>query len=165
MAGQRIEEMDFRPRIPIVRVLLAVVVFGFLAFIFANEKRYEFNLPDRPTASDLVETIGIGLMLVFGFGFITSFLLLPFRLKFTELGIRRFTLFPPWFIPWKSVLVARIGSYKGYLALELSVRRFRWICIPLMDYKAGARLLAEIRRRLPVSVQVSERQLSQLGDT
>src|SRR5512139_892646 len=99
MAEQRIEEIDFRPRLPIVRLLLAVVVFCFLTFIFADEKRFVFSLPDRPTFSDLVETIGIGFMLVLGFGFITSFLLLPFRLKFSELGIRRFTLFPPWFVP------------------------------------------------------------------
>lgn len=163
MAEQRIEEIDFRPRIPIVRLILAIAVFGFLALIFANEKRYEFSLPDRPTASDLVETVGIGFMLILGFAFITSFLLLPLRLTFTESGIKRFTLFPPWFIPWNSVRVARIGSYKGYLALELSVRRFRWICIPLMDYKSSARLLAELRGRLPVDVQVSERQLTQLG--
>jgi hypothetical protein len=160
----RIEEIDFRPRLPVVRLILSCLVFGVLAFAFVSQKWVDFNLADRSMASDLAETVGIGLLLLLSFGFIASFLLLQFRLKFTEAGIQRFTLFSPWFIPWNSVQAARVGSFKGYLALELWISRRRWICVPLLEYRKGNRLLAEIRRRLPVEVQVSEWQLSQLGD-
>ena len=160
----RIEELDFRPRLPAVRLILSCLVFGVLAFAFVNEKWIDFNLAARPMADNLAETVGVGLLLLLSFGFIASYLLLQFRLKFTEAGIRRLTLFPPWFIPWDSVQAARIGSFKGYLALELWVSRRRWICVPLLEYRRGDLLLAEIRRRLPVEVQVSEKQLSQIRD-
>jgi hypothetical protein len=158
----RIEEIDFGPRLPAVRLILSCLVFGILAFAFVNQKWADFSLVGRSLFGDLAETIGIGLLLLLSFGFIASFLLLQFRLKFTEAGIQRVTLFPPWFIPWDSVRAARVGSFKGYLALELWVSKRRWICIPLLEYRKGDRLLAEIRRKLPVEVQVSDTQLSQM---
>lgn len=164
MGEPRIEEMDFRPLFPVLRLLLACLVFGFLGWVFVNEKWLEFNMTGRPTPlSLLVETVGIGILILTGFGFITSFLVLQFRLNFTEEGIHRLTLFAPRFIPWGSVRAAQIGSYKGYLALELLVGRRRWVCIPLLEYGRGAHLLEEIRRRLPVEVQASDRQLALLG--
>ena len=147
-----------------MRLILSCLVFGVLAFAFVSQKWVDFNLAARPMAADLAETVGVGLLLLLSFGFIAGFLLLQFRLKFTEAGIRRLTMFSPWFIPWESVRAARVGSFKGYLALELWVSRRRWICVPLLEYRRGDRLLAEIRRRLPVEVQVLEKQLSQLRD-
>jgi hypothetical protein len=160
----RIEEIDFGPRLPAVRLILSCLVFCVLAFAFVSQKWVDFNLAGHPMAADLAETVGVGLLLLLSFGFIASFLLLQFRLKFTEAGIQRLTLFSPWFISWNSVEAARVGSFKGYLALELWVSRRRWICVPLLEYRRGDRLLAEIRKRLPVEVQVSEKQLSQLRD-
>jgi hypothetical protein len=164
MVERRIEEIDFRPRLPVVRLVLACLVFGFLSWIFVREKWLEFNMVDRPTSPGvLVEVVGIGLLILAGFGFITSFLLLQFRLRFTEAGIRRLTLFGPRFIPWGGVRAAQLGSYKGYIALELLVSRRRWVCIPVLEYGRGAHLLEEIRRRLPVEVRASERQLALLA--
>jgi hypothetical protein len=164
MVQSRIEEIDFRPRLPIVRLILACLVFGFLAYIFVREKSFEFNMADRANSAGLlIEAVGIGLLIVSGFGFIASFLLLQFRLRFTEAGIRRLTFFGPRFIPWSSVRGAQLGSYKGYLALELSVSRRRWICIPVLEYGKGFHLFEEIRKRLPVEVKASDRQLALLG--
>ena len=164
MAHPRIEEIDFRPRLPIVRLGLACLVFGFLGFIFVREKLFEFSMADHANyPAVLTEAVVIGLLIVLGFGFITSFLLLQFRLRFTEAGIRRLTLFAPRFIPWSSVQRAQLGSYKGYLALELFVGRRRWICIPVLEYGSGFHLFEEIRKRLPVEVQASDRQIAVLG--
>lgn len=164
MGEPGIEDIDFRPRLPAVRLALACLVFGFLGWAFAGEQRFELQRGDSLTLGRLAEALGIGLMLLAGFGFITSFLLLQFRLRFTEAGIRRLTLFRPRFIPWGGVRAARVGSYKGYLTLELWVSRRRWVCVPLMEYGRGWRLLAEIRKRVPVEVQVSDKQTALMRD-
>jgi hypothetical protein len=161
----RLEQIDFSPRLPVGRLILTCLVFGFLGWVFVREKQFEFTQPDAPTLRDLLETGGIGLLLLVSFGFITSFLLLQFRLRFSESGIRRFTLFGPWFVPWSAVRTAHVSNYKGYLALELRVSRWRWICIPLLEYRRGARLLNELRTRLPVEVVASEKQLALLSDS
>ena len=164
MVQSRIEEIDFRPRLPIVRLILACLVFGFLGFIFVREKAFEFSMAGRANSAGLlIESIGIGLLMVLAFGFTVSFLLLQFRLRFTEAGIRRLTLFGPRFIPWSSVRGAQLGNYKGYLALELFVSRRRWICIPVLEYGKGFQLFEEIRKRLPVEVHASDGQLAMLG--
>ena len=164
MGDSRIDDIDFSPQVPIVRLILICLAFGVLVWAFVNEVRFQLQLEGRPTRGDLVETAGIGVLLLTSFCFITSFLLLQFRLRFTEAGIRRLTLFGPRFIPWRSVLAAQIENYRGYLVLGLWVSRRRWICVPLLEFKRRGRLLAEIRSRLPVEVRASEGQLAVIGD-
>ena len=164
MDHSRIEGIDFGPQVPIVRLVLTCLAFGVLGWAFVNELRFELQQTDRPALGDMVEVIGIGVLLLGSFCFITSFLLLQFRLRFTEAGLHRLTLFGPRFIPWGSVRAAQVESYRGFLVLVLWVSQRRWICVPLLEFKRSARLLAEIRRRVPVEVQVSHKQLALLGD-
>ena len=165
MGTSRIEDKDFQPKLPLYRLVLVVIVFGVLGLAFLNDKWSDYKFAGKLELSDLFEFIGIGLILLLGFSFIVAFLLLPFRLRFTELGIRRRTVFGPWFVAWGSVRAAHVGNYKGYQALELRIGRWRWICVPLLEYKNAGALLAEIRSRLPVEVKVSDRQLSLLRDS
>jgi hypothetical protein len=162
MGDYRIEEIDFLPQVPVVRLVLTCLAFGALGWAFINEVWFEFQLAGRLTLTDLVEAVGIGLLLLTGFCFITSFLLLQFRLRFTEAGLRRLTLFGPRFIPWSAVRAAQIESYRGNLVLTLRVSQRRWVCVPLLEFRRSARLLAEIRRRVTVEVRASERQLALL---
>lgn len=164
MGDSKIDEIDFFPRLPIVRLVLTCLAFGVLSWAFVNEVRFEFQLAGPPALGDLVEAVGIGLLLLTSFCFITSFLLLQFRLRFTEAGIRRLTLFGPRFIPWGSVRAAQVESYRGYLTLGLWVSRRRWACVPLLEFRRSACLLAEIRRRVPVEVRASDKELALLGD-
>ena len=80
---------------------------------------------------------------------LASYLTLPLRLTFTEEGIRRRTVLPPRFVAWHSVRAASLGAARGHFWLELKVGQWRWICIPLSDYRRAASLLSEIRARLP----------------
>ena len=162
MHNPRIEDIDFLPRVPIVRLALTCLVFGILGWAFANDTWFEFQLAGRLTRGDLVEAIVIGLMLLVIFCFITSFLLLQVRLRFTEAGIRRLTLFGPRSIQWSDVRAAQVESVKGYLVLGLWVSRRRWVCVPLLEYRRGARLFSEIRKRVPVEVRASDKQLTLL---
>jgi hypothetical protein len=162
--SKRIEEINFHPQLPVVRLALSCLAFGFLFWSFIDECGDKLRQGARTDTAFLVETACISLFLLGGFGFVTSFLLLPFRLRFTEKGIRRLTLLPPRFVPWSAVLAAQVGSYKGYLWLELWVSRMRWVSVPLMEYRKGAELLAEIRQRLPVEVRVTEEQIAHLRE-
>ena len=164
MVDSRIEHIDFLPRVPVVRIVLTCLAYGVLGWALMNEVWFELQLAGRPVLGDLVETVGTGLFLLGSFCFISSFLLLQFRLRFTEEGIRRLTFFGPRFIPWGSFLAAQVESWRGYLVLGLWVSKRRWICVPLLEFKKSASLLEEIKSRLPVQVQVSEKQLALLGD-
>ena len=164
MLDSRIEHIDFMPRVPIVRLVLTCLAFGVLSWAFMNEVWFELRFTGGMAPADLVEAIGIGLFLLVSFCFITSFLLLQFRLRFTEAGIRRLTLFKPRFIPWGSVRSAEVESYRSYLTLGLWVGQRRWVCVPLLEFRRRARLLSEISKRVPVEVRVSEKQLALLGD-
>ena len=164
MSSYKIDEIGFGPRVPLVRLVLNCLAFGVLGWAFINETMFEFQAVGQRTLSDLVEVIGISFLLLASFSFTTSFLLLQFRLRFTETGIRRFTLLGPRFIPWDSVRAAQLESFKGYLMLSLWVSRWRWIYVPLMEFRSSARLFEEIRRRLPVEVRATENQRALLGD-
>ncbi len=164
MSTYKIDEIDFRPRVPGVRLVLSCLAFGVLGWAFSNETIFKFQIVGQLTLSYLVEVIGISLLILGGFCFVTSFLLLQFRLRFTETGIRRFTLLGPRFIPWGSVRAAQLESFKGYLMLSLWVSRWRWIYVPLMEFRSSARLFEEIRKKLPVEVRVTENQRALLRD-
>jgi hypothetical protein len=164
MADSRIGEIDFLPRVPVVRLVLTCLAFGVLGWAFVNEMWFEFQLTGPPNFGDLVEAVGISLLLLASFCFITSFLLLQFRLKFTEAGIHRLTLFGPRFIAWGSIQSASVWNLKGYVCLELHVSRWRWVCVPLLEFKRSGQLLREIESRLPVDVRASENQLALLSD-
>lgn len=160
----KLEEMKFDPRPGRLRLLLVGIVFSFLTagFIHETKSRLEFTTITDPRF--LVETIFIALLLLSGAGFLVSYLLLQHRLSFTEKGIHRRTLWPPRFIAWSNVRRAQISNFKGYFALELSVSKRRWICIPLLEYRRSASLMTEIRKRLPVQVVMSEQDLARLRD-
>jgi hypothetical protein len=164
MSKPKLEEMDFGARPDFLRLTLACLIFSFLGYLFYLDT--VSRLKDTPVTDPqlVVEKVTVSLFLLATFGFIVSYALLPQRLKFTEEGVIRRTLLPPRFIPWVAVRRAQIGSYKGYYALELWVSGWRWVCVPLLQYKKGASLLDEVRWRLPVEVVASERQLARLSD-
>lgn len=157
MSG-RLDDMEFGPTLPVFRLALACLLLAFLALVFTNEAAVGRTLGRARTARFVAEAAAAALFMAAAFGLLVSYLLLPFRLRFTEEGLRRWTLFGPRFVPWSAVKKAQIGSYRGYYALELWVTRRRWVCVPLLEYRRGAALLDEIRRRLPVEVAVSSRQ-------
>lgn len=97
--------------------------------------------------------------------FCVSYTLLAKGLKFTEAGIYRRTVFPPRFITWSSIEAARITYFRQNVVLELRVNRWRWIIIPLLDFRYNALLLSEIRKRLSFEFVVSERDLAMLNRT
>jgi hypothetical protein len=154
MLQTRLDDRDFGPRLPAVRLALACAAFGALGFLFALETRnaYTYGVPATP--GFVFERVGIALMLLAAFSCIALHLLLPLRLRFTEAGIRRRTLFRPRFVPWQNVEGARLASFKGGVWLELKVAgRRTWIIVPVAEYRRAATLLAELRRRLSVEVQ------------
>lgn len=160
---KRMEEMDFGPRLPFVRITFTLLAFAFLTWAAARETAARLEYAE-PTPGIVAETIFIALMLFAFGGGMTSYLLLPVTLRFTEEGIRRKTILAPRFVPWSAVRSAKIGTYRGYFALEMWIGKYRWITIPLLQYRRGDALLAEIRKRLPVEVAASEKETALLRD-
>lgn len=153
--------MDFRPRVPYVRLALACAAFGALGCLLALETRNAFVYGVPVTAGFIVERAGIASFLLLVFSFVVLHLLLPLRLRFTEAGIIRRTIFRPRFVPWQDVAGARLTSFKGNVWLELKVAgRRTWIVVPAAEYRRAASLLAELRRRLPVEIQHADGELA-----
>lgn len=161
MLETRLDTTDFGPRAPYARLALACAAFGTLGFLFALETRNAVTFGAAATPGFLVERAGIALMLVAGFSLVLLHLLLPLRLRFTDAGIVRRTIFRPRFVAWRSVTGARLTSFKGNVWLELKVAgRRTWIVVPVGEYRRPASLLAELRRRLPVEVQHADGELA-----
>ena len=154
MLETRLDTTDFGPRFPLFRLALACAAFGALGFLFALETHNAYIYGVPATTGFLVERAVIAAMLLAAFSALALHLLLPLRLRFTEAGIRRRTVFRPRFVPWRNVLGARLTSFKGGVWLELKVAgRRTWIVVPVAEYRRPATLLAEMRRRLPVEIQ------------
>ena len=160
--------MDFKPRLPLFRLTALLLAFCFLTFAFITDTKYRLEFKSITELGFLAETVFVGLTLLSFIGFMLSYLLLQHRLRFTEEGIHRRTLFKPRFIAWKDVKRARMGSVaiRGgtLLLLELCVGRWRWVWIPLLEYKRSASLFGEIRKRLPVEVEIRGRAEELLRD-
>lgn len=154
----RFEDMDFRPRLPLFRLIITLFAFCFLTFIFINETKNSLEFRSMSEPGFLTETVFVSFLLLSFLTLVLSFLLLQHRLRFTEEGLYRRTLFQPRFIAWKDVKRARMGlaTMKNgrLLLLELCVSRWRWVWIPLLEYRKSASLFAEIRNRLPVEVEI-----------
>ncbi|HLL76742.1 MAG TPA: hypothetical protein VK421_15920 [Pyrinomonadaceae bacterium] len=154
MLETRLDTMDFRPDFPLFRLLFFCAGYGMLCLGFALETRNVFTYNSPVAAGTIVERVLIGAMLLSVFVSLALWLLLPFRLRYTEAGILRRTVFRPRFIPWQSVTAASLTSFKGSVWLELRATGRRLpVLIPLIEYRRAASLLAQIRRRLPVDVQ------------
>lgn len=154
MLETRLDTFDFGRRFPYGRLALLCAAFGALGFLFTLETRNAFTYNSPVTTGFLVERACIASLLLAVFSSLLLWLLLPFRLRFTEAGILRRTVFRPRFVPWRGVAGARLSSFKGNVMLELKVTgRRTWIVVPVGEYRRPASLLAQIRRRLPVEVQ------------
>ena len=154
MLETRLDTIDFRPDFPFFRLAFLCVGYGMLCLGFALETRNVFTYNSPVTTGTIVERVLIGAMLLSVFASLVLWLLLPFRLRFTEAGILRRTLLRPHFIPWQSVTGASLSTFKASVMLELRVTGRRLpLLVPLTEYRRRATLLAEIRRRLPVEVQ------------
>lgn len=166
MLETRLDTTDFRPRLAYGRLALACAAFGVLGYLFALETRNAFKFGVPITNGFLVERVGIATFMLLVFTFLVLHLLLPLRLRFTEVGIVRRTIFRPRFVPWQGVTGARLTSFKGNVWLELKVTgRRTWIVVPVAEYRRAASLLAELRRRLPVEIQHADGPLAaQLKD-
>ena len=160
--------MDFKPRLPLVRLTLLLLVFCFFTFAFITDTKTRLEFRSITELGFLAETVFVGLVLLLFIGFTLPYLLLQHRLRFTEEGLHRWTLLEPRFIPWRDVKRARMGfvvSRGGtILLLELCVNRWRWVWIPLLQYKRSASLFAEIRKRLAVEVEIRGRVQELLRD-
>ena len=158
--------MDFGPGFPLFRLALACAAFGALGFLFALETRNTLTYNSPVTPGFWAVRVGIASFLLLAFSSLALHLLLPLRLRFTEAGLARRTVFRPRFVPWRSVTRARLASFKGSVSLELSAagRRLPFL-VPLTEYRRPATLIAELRRRLPVAVEHADGELgARLGD-
>lgn len=162
MLEGRLEDKDFGPRVPFLRLALCCAAFGTLGLLFALETRNAFVYGLPRGASFWAERAFVCALILTAFAGLVLFLLLPFRLRFTEAGLERRTLFGPRFLPWAAVRGARLTRLRGYFALELSPGGWRWLLVPLLEYRRAATLLAEISRRLPCEVQDPGGQLAAL---
>ena len=164
----RLEDMDFRPRLSVLRLTLLLLVFSFFTFVFITETKTRLEFRSITELGFLAETIFVGLILLSFICFTLPYLLLQHRLRFTEEGLHRWTVFKPRLIPWRDVKRARMGfvvSRGGtLLLLELCVNRRRRVWIPLLQYRKSASLFAEIRKRLAVEVEIKGRALELLRD-
>ncbi|HSE39047.1 MAG TPA: hypothetical protein VLG74_17220 [Blastocatellia bacterium] len=150
--------MDFKPRLPLSRLTLLLLVFCFLTLMFILETKTQLEYKSITDLGFMAETVFVGLILLSFISFMLPYLLLQHRLRFTEEGIHRRTMLKPRFIPWRDVKRARMGSVAirsaRILLLELCVCKWRWVWIPLLEYRRGAILFEEIRKRLPVEVEI-----------
>lgn len=164
----RFEDMDFKPRLPLIRLTLLLLVFGFLTLGFILETKTQLEYKSISELGFLAEKAFVGLVLLSFIGLMLPYLLLQHRLRFSEAGIQRLALFKPRFIPWKDVKRARLGfvTVRGgtLLLLELCVGRWRWVWIPLLQYRRSASLFTEITKRLSVEVEVRGRAQELLRD-
>ena len=161
MLETRLDTTDFRPVFPLFRLAFLCAGYGMLCLLFALETRnaFTYNLPI--TTGFVVERVAIGAMLLSVLAGLVLWLLLPLRLRFTEAGLVRRTIFRPRFVPWQGVTAASLTSFKASVWLELRVTARRLpVLIPLTEYRRPASLLAELRRRLPVEVQDPAGQLA-----
>lgn len=162
MLQTRLDDKDFGPVLPAVRLALACLAYGALGYLFFLDTRNTVAYNPPVTTGFVVER---ALIFAFGllvFSFVVLHLLLARRLRFSESGIVRRTVFRPRFVQWKDVTGARLASYKGSVSLELKVvGRRLWITVPLSEYRRPASLLSEIRRRLGVEVQHADGPLAE----
>jgi hypothetical protein len=100
----RFADMDFKPRLPLFRLILLLLVFSFFTFAFVTDTKTRLEFRSVTELGFLAETIFVGLLLLSFISFTLPYLLLQHRLRFTEEGLLRYTLFKPRFIPWKNVL-------------------------------------------------------------
>ena len=153
MLQTRLDDKDFGPRLPALRLALVCAAFGALGYLFALETRNTLTYNAPVSTGFWVERAFIAALLAGVFASLTLWLLLPLRLRFTEAGILRRTLLRPRFILWQGVTGAALTSFKASVMLELRVMGRRLpVLVPLTDYSRAAALLAELRRRLPVEV-------------
>ena len=154
MLETRLDTIDFGPVFPLFRLALLCAGFGALGLLFALETRNVLAYNSPVSAGFFVERAFIAAMLLSAFAPLVLWLLLAFRLRLTEAGILRRTVFGPRFVPWKNVTAASLTGFKASVMLELRVTDRRLpLLIPLTEYRRPATLLAEIRRRLSVEVQ------------
>lgn len=136
--------------------------------MFILDTKTELEYKSLSDLGFIAETVFVCLILLSFISFMLSYLLLQYRLRFTEEGLHRRTLLKPRFIPWKDVQRARMGSVAvragTLLLLELCVCKWRWVWIPLLEYRRGASLFEEIRKRLPVEVEIRRSAQELLSD-
>ena len=90
-SGTKLEDMDFKPRLPLLRLAILLIVFCFLTFGFITNTKSRLEFTPITDPGFLSESVFVGLLLLLFLGFMLSYLLLQFRLRFTEEGIRRRT--------------------------------------------------------------------------
>jgi hypothetical protein len=150
----RLDTRDFGPRTPYGRLALGCLAYGTLGYLLYLDTQNTIKYNSPVSAGFLVERACILAFMLLVWGAIVVHLLLPRRLRFSEAGLVRRTFFGPHFVPWASVKTARLGSFRGYVMLEMKVPGKRgWVSVPVSEYRRAASLLAEIRRRLPVPVE------------
>jgi hypothetical protein len=168
MSNRRIEEIDFEPRKGLIiwTIILLILLYGLgvgsATYFLALEVLGERDL------SSPASLIKVGVIL-FVYGLVLFLLLFyitfsPYRFSFKEEGVVALTWRGRQFFPWQSVKKATVTSGKSGINLALRLGGLRYLTIPLDSYKKGGSLLAEVSRRLPVTVAVSDTVLARLAD-
>ncbi len=163
----KLEDIDFEPRKVQATCMFIVTLLGYGlglgSAIYYGLKQSLEVVSSSP--ANLFEVVFIILAYSLGFFFLLLYAVFnPYRFTFMEQGAWVYTWRGRQFFAWHKVERATLSSYKGHIDLSLRLGRLRYIAIPLSSYKKGGRLLAEVRRRLPVEVEVSKEQAAMLED-
>lgn len=151
----KIEDMNFEPHKGLAIFMITASVIYTLVFGTVSVVNFYRQLRDPSSLSDLFGWLGTLVVTTLCVALLLYVTTAVYRLKFYESGIIILGLRGRHFVAWNAIREARVSRYKGNieLALRADGRRLP-VSIPLNAYKKQLTLLTEIRRRLPVAIQV-----------
>lgn len=147
------ERIDFRPaRAPHIVMGL---VFGTLWVILAiGVGAYVARLLREPAWRERLDDIIPAILFVVAVGtFIAHAVFWPRRLRFTDEGVHQFFLVRWRFRRWRDVRRAWLERIRSASYITLHFGWWRFVLIPIGDYRLQRRLYDEIARRIPVPIK------------
>jgi hypothetical protein len=153
----KMEDIDFQPR---RNSAILLVLFGlfFGLFSFGIYVSIRDLLEPQPVSwrrgLEAVAVLGIYLLGLFLVVFYVLFS--PCRFRFTDEGMQVLTWRGRRFFPWPDVRRARFSVIRSGLFLELSLKGWSRVLVPVSWFGKAALLVREIRRRLAVPIEGGE---------